>query len=199
MTAKKTNKKKKTTKPAVSTATTETEGLPPGYPPPTVDAPPVPAGWKKAKWPSGQAGLRPKKAQVANFAGTAAELQKSTTWVEDFGNKAPDPDVIASSLVTASGWRDSWVKAVAWLAYCTDQRRLWEDDALEKLATLKPAFDYASANDASIVKTYPAMTQLLEAPNAIAQRGATVRMRDKAAAKAATPTPAASTPPVTEH
>ena len=192
--------KKKTAKKtqARTQATTATNGaLAPGLPVPKVNAPPVPAGWKKTKWPKPKGGLRPKRAQIANLTGSAGELQKSKTYATDFGNKAPDPQVLATSMTTASGWRDSWVAAKEWLAFCSDQRRLWEEDALEKVAALKPAFDYASANDASIAKEYPATMQLMDAPSEIAERGAAVR-KAKRQAKSA-PVPSASTPPAVTH
>lgn len=209
MTAKKTTKSpSKNSTPAapigpVTAAPAALAGsLPPGNSPPSVNAPAVPKGWKKRTWPKPKAGTRPKRAQVENTAGAIGELTSSTSYVQDFGNKAPDPQAIAASLANASGWRDSWAAAQAWLAYCSDQRRVWEEDALTKVAALKPAFDYASANDPSIAKKYAATKQLLGAPSAVAQRGAAVRKaKAKAkAAKGASPAPAtATTTPAVTH
>jgi hypothetical protein len=106
-------------------------------------------------------------------------MQSSTTWVADFGSNAPDPKVLAANLTTASSWRDSWSIAVAWAAYCSEQRRLWEDAAFSMVSELKPLFDYASAKDPTIAKRYPSTKLVVDARSVSAQRGATTRKNQK--------------------
>jgi len=124
-------------------------------------------------------------------------MQESTTWVDDFGSKAPDPKALAANLLTASQWRDAWVLANNWLAYCADQRRVWEDAAFTEVGELKPLFDYASARDATIAKRYPSTKLIVVARSASAQRGATTRKNNKKkAAKAQAIVPDLATSPV---
>jgi hypothetical protein len=93
--------------------------IPPGNAPPKDNAPAPPDSWKKSKRVKRQeGGLKPTASQADASVGAATEMQESTTWVDDFGSKAPDPKVLANNLVTASQWRDAWVLASKWLAYC---------------------------------------------------------------------------------
>jgi hypothetical protein len=124
-------------------------------------------------------GLKPTTAQTDAAAGAATEMRDSSTWVDDFGSKAPDPTTMANNLATASEWRDAWVVARTWLAYCSEQRRLWEDAAFTEVEELKPLFDYSSDRDPTIAKRYPFTKLIVNARSASAQRGATTRKNNK--------------------
>ncbi len=167
---------------------TEAQALPVGNPPPKVNAPAPPKSWTKSKRVRPKEGLKPTASQTDAVAGAAIEMRESTTWVDDFGSKAPDPTSTADILVTASQWRDAWVTASKWVAYCADQRRVWEDAAFTEVGELKPLFDYASVRDASIAKRYSSTKLIVGARSASAQRGATTRKNNKKkAAKAVVP------------
>jgi hypothetical protein len=162
------------------TSTTEGAALPIAYMPPKVGAPGTPTGWAKSKWVKPREGLRPTSTQADAAAPAAAELEKSTTYVDDFGSKAPPVSQIAPNLVTASQWRDEYVSAKNWLAYVIEQRQLWEDKALADVASLKPAYDYAVSRDPSVAKRYPSTKLLVGARSEVAVRAAARRKADKA-------------------
>jgi hypothetical protein len=173
---------------------TETAALPLANPPPTVGAPATPTGWKKSKWVSPKEGTRPTATQVEAAAPAAAELQKSTTYVADFGANAPPAAQVAQNLVTASKWRDEWSKAKDWLDYCVEQRQVWGDASLADVATLKPAYDYAVTRDPTVAKRYPSTKLLVGARSEVAVRAAARRKANKAA-KEQPAAPTAPSPP----
>lgn len=171
---------------------------PPGDLPPAQGAPSTPTGWRASptKAKRGFRGQRPKGDQITNATTAASELQKSTTYVADFGAAAPDPNAIAFTLTNAAKWRDHWATAQKWYEYCSEQRIAWENEAMGQMATLQPPFDYAASRNPSLATKYRATARFMDATKAIGQRAAASRKaataEKKAAAKAATATPAAS-------
>jgi hypothetical protein len=160
---------------------TEATALPLAYAPPTVGAPATPTGWTKSKWVKPREGLRPMTTQSDATAPAAAELQRSTTYVADFGANAPPAAEVAQNLLSASAWRAEWEKAGQWLAYCTEQRRIWEDKSLEDVATLKPAYDYAVTRDPTVAKRYPSTKLLVGARSEVSTRAAARKKAGEAA------------------
>jgi hypothetical protein len=176
---------------------TDTAALPLANPPPKVGAPVTPTDWKPSKWVGPREGTRPTATQVDAADPAAAELQKSTTYVEDFGANAPPAGQVAQNLLTSSQWRGEWETARNWLAYCSEQRRLWEDQSLADVAALKPAWDYAVSRDPSVAKRYPSTKLLVGARSEVAARAGAKRKAANAAKKAAaaqSPSPPAATP-----
>jgi hypothetical protein len=175
---------------AVSTA------RPAGDQPPTAVAPAPPVGWKKTKGARSKEGLRPQKAQLDNAVAAASELTGSETYAEDFLGQGPDAETLATNLTTASKWRDAWTAAKQWLAYCAEQRGIWDEAAYGGINTLKPVYDFVTSRNAGVAKKYTALGQVVNAKSAIAQSAA-VRKKTatKKAAKAASVAP--STPVVT--
>jgi hypothetical protein len=178
-----------------SQTSTASAAVPTAYMPPAVGAPATPPGWAKSKWARPKEGLRPTETQAEVAGSAAAELQKSTTYVADFGANAPPVATVASNLVTASQWRDEWTSAKNWLAYCAEQRQIWEDTSLEDVATLKPAFDYAVSRDPTITKRYPQTKLLVGSRSQAAARAAATKKAEKAAKEQPAPTPASPSPP----
>jgi hypothetical protein len=162
---------------------TESVALPLANPPPAVGAPATPPGWKKSKWIKPREGLRPTATQADAVAPAAAELQASTTYVADFGANAPSAAALAHDLSTASQWREEWSKTRDWLAYCSEQRRLWEDASLAGVATLKPAYDYAVSRDPTVAKRYPSTKRLVAARSEVSTRAAARRKANEKAAE----------------
>jgi hypothetical protein len=155
---------------------------PPGDLPPAVGAPATPADWVPApRKKRGARGLRPKAVQVTNAEAAAKEITASTTYVADFGSRAPAAPQVAFVVTNAVKWRDTWQAAKKFFAYASEQRATWENDALAQMDALKPAFTYAASRDGTIAEKYSATSKFLGATNAIASRAATSR---KAKAKA---------------
>ena len=142
-----------------------------------------PDGWVPAP-PKGRRvrGLRPKGAQISDAVAAADELGKSSTYVEDFGSRAPAAAQVAFVVTNAAQWRSTWQASKRACEYAAQQRAVWENDAMAQMDALKPAFDYAMTRDASVSAKYAATAKYLGETNAIAARAASSR---KAAAKAA--------------
>jgi hypothetical protein len=190
--------------PAVAAASPIT---PPGDLPPAVGAPAPRAGWEPSPKKKGSPkGLRPKGVQATNAPAVAKELTQSTTYVADFGTRAPAAAQVAFVVTNAAKWRDTWEGARRFFVYAAEQRAVWENEALAQMDALKPAFEYAASRESAVAEKYAATSKYLGATNAIAERAATVR---KAKAKAETkeaagataassgvapPAPAAATP-----
>jgi hypothetical protein len=87
-------------------------------------------------------------------------------------------------------WRDAWEDAVRWAAYCSEQRRVWEDDSLAKIAAFRPVFDYLAA----AATRYPATRMLVGARSASARRGAAKKKNEKKEATVARKAPALTRP-----
>jgi hypothetical protein len=124
--------------------------------------------------------LKPTSGQVAAASGAADEARATATWTSDFGAFAPDPHTLATALTNASSWRDAWSNAQTWLAYCSVQRRLWEDAALTYVAELKCVFDHASAADVTIAKRYPSLARMVDGRSEGSRRAARARKARRA-------------------
>lgn len=187
--------------PEVSATTTPAAAAPPITPPgdlpPATGAPATPKGWVPAtKKRGGPIGLRPKTTQIANAVSAAKELASSTTYENDFGTRAPPAAQIAYVVTNAAKWRDLWQGAKAFFAYASEQRAVWENDALTQMDALKPAYEYAASREAGVADKYAATGKFLGATNAIAARAATSRKAKTKAGKAKESTPAAAAAPV---
>jgi hypothetical protein len=177
---------------------------PPGDMPPAVGAPPTPDDWEPAPGKKrGGKGQRPKGVQISGAVAAAKELAKATTYVEDFGNRAPPAAQVAFVVTNAAKWRATWQGAKKFLAYAAEQRAAWENDALAQMDALKPAFDYATSRDTALAEKYAATSKFLAVNQVIAARAVSTRKanaKGKGAATAAAVTaPAADVPatPVT--
>jgi hypothetical protein len=188
-----------TSAPALASAVAAAAPItPPGDMPPAVGAPAPPDGWVPApKKKRGAQGLRPKGVQITGAQAAAKELTQSSTYVADFGSRAPAAAQVAFVVTNAAKWRDTWQASKKFFEYSSEQRAKWENDALAQMDALKPAFDYAASRDTGLAEKYSATTKYLGETNAIAARAATVRKAKAKAKKGATPaSPAASPAPV---
>ncbi len=180
--AKKTTPKAQAASPAPKTPPT----TPPGDMPPARGAPSTPKAWKpRPKRKRGAAtGPRPKGPQIANAVPAANEIASSPTYVEDFGNKAPSPVVVAFLVTNAASWRTVWEAATKFATYAAEQRAAWEEAALGQMDTLKPSFDFVTSRDPSVADRYSATAKFMAAGSAIAKRAVETR-KANAKAKAA--------------
>lgn len=169
---------------------------PPGDLPPAIGVPEPRAGWEPSpKRGRARTGLRPKAAQAANAAAVAKEITESTTYVADFGSRAPAAAQVAFVVTNAAKWRETWQAARRFFVYASEQRAAWENTALAQMDALKPAFSYATTRDATVEEKYAATAQYLGATNAIAARAATSR-KAKAKEKKGATAPAPAVAPV---
>jgi hypothetical protein len=171
---------------------------PPGEMPPAVGAPAPPEGWKATptKGRGRALGSRLKRVQGASQAAAAKELATSTTYVSDFGSRAPSPTVLGFLLSNAAAWRAIWDGATQFLAYAAEQRQKWEDAASAEMAALAPSFDFVASRDPAIAQKYAATAKYLGAASASAKRAVVTRKAKAAKAKKAEAAAPSATPAV---
>jgi hypothetical protein len=152
-----------------------------------------PTDWKPAKVGRGN-GARPKGGQAANAATAGQELTTSTTYVEDFGSKAPSQTQLAHLMAGAGAWRGQWVASKRYTAYSAEQNATWWEATLDAADLLQPAFDYAVARDPSVADRYPGLTQFMQALSGIAKRAARTRKANVESKKGAATAPQVAKP-----
>ena len=169
--------------------TTPTNRTPPITPPGDMPLParaPAPReGWQRTKKKRGARGRRLQAVQATNAVAAANELATSTTYVEDFGTRAPSAEIVSFLILNAAEWRDAWAEAEKFSAYCAEQRAAWEAEALAQMSALKPAFDYVAARDSAAMQKYAATARYLGAAKVVAARANATKKAKAAAEKKA--------------
>jgi hypothetical protein len=151
---------------------------------PTVDPPSPPAGYV----PPSKVGRspRPQRAQLQLAPRVATELHNATSYVQQFGDAAPDPGGLASSLTLARAWSDKLQLASAWYKYVQQQEHLAWKHAMGLMGELKVPFDFRAARDPSVATEFPSTAAFLAESSDRSKRAAATRAKnDKAAVKKA--------------
>jgi len=150
-------------------------------PVPTTLAPSPPEGFIAAKIGRGNSILR---SQVAIAPKAAAEVQKSTTYLQQFGSAAPDKASVADALTTASAWSGVVQNAAAWYSYVRQQESAAWKHATSLTDPLRIPFEFRQARDASVAKEFPSLASFYAGPKVRAQKAVATKKKNAAAATA---------------
>jgi hypothetical protein len=182
---------------AAHLATLISGGLGKVDPVPTTGAPAPPDDYVPSKLAKGKR-AQPAAALVTAAAAAAPEIGGATTYVTDFGAKAPDQANLAANLAFAAGWSGEYTKAQNWFGYVKEQTTLAWLQTNPILDELGPVFAYARGRDASVSNEYPSTAKLYDVRREPAMKGVAVRASKKAASAAAKKGATPKAPPVSE-
>jgi hypothetical protein len=123
-----------------------------------------------------RSGRKPRALHIVLAPQLAAEfLANKEAYSDEFGPKAPDPDALAAGFTLAVGWSGVAQDADTWASYTDGQATFAWNDALGRMAGLKPLYQAALLRDPTIAEKFPVMARVFAIPAVAAQKGANTR------------------------
>jgi hypothetical protein len=149
--------------------------------PPNVTIPSPPQGYEPTNGINFR-GIVPWTAELAILPKVLQDLARfMAAYASVLGNTAPPLAQVIQALTAGGEWSTMRAASAAWDAYCRDQ----EGSAWRLISSvmdrLRPAFALAVQGDASLATMYPSLAELLGIRKASAQKGASVRRKNKKA------------------
>ncbi len=91
------------------------------------------------------------------------------------GAKAPDADALAAGFTLAVGWSGVAHDADTWASYTDGQATFAWNDALGRMAGLKPLYQAALLRDPTVAEKFPVMARVFAIPAVSGQKAANTR------------------------
>jgi hypothetical protein len=179
-----------------------TEGIGKADAVPKVGAPATPKDFVPSKAKKG-AKVQPSATILKAVSGASKELATSTTYLKDFGENAPDPATLATTIGFAGAWSGHYTLAEKWFLYVKEQTRLAWLQANPQLDDFGDVFLPILARNDQIGTRYASTAKLFDGRREPAVKGAAVKASKKAAsekaAKKAKGTPEATATQATQN
>jgi len=126
---------------------------------------------------------KPTEQMRAEGADFAAELRSQTTYADDFGKRAPDPDALADLIDIATQWDAIYEAAAPIAEYALTMRGAAWDAALKPAKKLQAAYESAVADEPKLATRWRRTAAFFDAREEPGQRAAETKLKAKKAAK----------------
>jgi len=177
-----------TTADTTTTATSATSASPGQADPlPTSTAPAVPST-AKSQTLKGFKGNYPNGLELQAMPGAMSDLGRFVDYTAMLGNAATPADTVVSLVTTGLAWRAQRDAAEAWDAYVKVEDGLAWRSAMNVLDEVRPLFLFAVSKNPELATVYPWLTQLFQAPKAVAKQANATKAKKAKVAKTNTTT-----------